>query len=48
VAAGSKIPFQWSETIFNVAMLAGAWMIADSYRRTLWLAADKQQPSLVS
>ena len=48
VAAGSKIPFQWSETIFNVAMLAGAWMIADSYRGTLWLAADKLQSSSVS
>lgn len=32
VAAGSKNPFQWSETILNVALLAGAWVIADSYR----------------
>ena len=31
VAAGSKDPFQWSETILNAALLAGAWMVAGSY-----------------
>jgi uncharacterized membrane protein len=40
VAAGSKVPFQWSETILNVALLAGAWVITDSYRGTPWLAAN--------
>ncbi len=44
VAAGSKAPFQWSETILNAALLAAAWMVADSYRDTPWLAADSQQP----
>jgi len=32
VASGSKDPFQWSETILNTALLADAWMVADSYR----------------
>jgi uncharacterized membrane protein len=31
VATGSKIPFQWSETILTAAVLAGAWMVSDSY-----------------
>ena len=43
VAAGSKVPFQWSETILNAALLAAAWMVADSYQNTPWLAADGQQ-----
>jgi len=43
VAAGSKAPFQWSETILNVALLAAAWMVADSYRNTPGLVADSQQ-----
>jgi len=42
VAAGSKVPFQWSETILNTALLAAAWVIADSYRNTLWLAANNR------
>jgi uncharacterized membrane protein len=43
VASGSKVPFQWSETILNAALLAGAWMIADSYRDTPWLATSGQR-----
>ena len=31
VAAGSREPFQWSETILTAALLAGAWMVSDSY-----------------
>jgi uncharacterized membrane protein len=42
VAVGSKVPFQWSETILNAALLAGAWIIADSYRDTPWLAANNR------
>jgi uncharacterized membrane protein YphA (DoxX/SURF4 family) len=33
VAAGSKVPFQWSETGLNVVLLSGAMVIADSYRQ---------------
>jgi uncharacterized membrane protein len=31
VARGSMDPFQWSETILNVALLAGGLVVADSY-----------------
>jgi uncharacterized membrane protein len=37
VAAGSKNTFQWSETILNAALCAGAWVMTDSYRETRWL-----------
>lgn len=33
VASGSKEPFQWSETILNATLCAGAWVMADSYQR---------------
>jgi hypothetical protein len=42
VAAGSKVPFQWSETILNAALLAAAWIIAESYLDTPWLAANNR------
>jgi uncharacterized membrane protein len=37
VVAGSRVPFEWSETILNTALLAGAWTIADSYRGAPWV-----------
>ena len=40
VATGSKDPFQWSETILNVALLAGGWVIADSYCGTRWFVIN--------
>jgi uncharacterized membrane protein len=42
VAAGSKVPFQWSETLLNTALLAAAWVVAESYRNTSWLAVNNR------
>jgi len=42
VVAGSKNSFQWSETILNAALAAGAWVIADSYRGTPRLAVSNR------
>jgi uncharacterized membrane protein len=41
VAPGSKDPFQWSETILNVALLAAGWVVADSYRGTGWFVINR-------
>jgi uncharacterized membrane protein len=42
IAAGTKNPFQWSETAISCALTAGAWVVTDSYRGMSWLAVNKR------
>jgi uncharacterized membrane protein YphA (DoxX/SURF4 family) len=44
VTAASRNSFQWSETILNAALAAGAWVVADSYRTAKGSSAGSRRP----
>jgi len=42
LAAGTMKPFDWIEFTGSVAIAAGGWVVADSYRNAPWLAVGKR------
>jgi hypothetical protein len=42
VSAGHISAFQWGEFVVTCALMAGGWMVADSYRGMPWFAVNKR------
>ncbi len=42
VLAGKMTDFNWGEIVVNVALVAAAWVVVDSYRGMPWLAVNKR------